>query len=137
MMLTIGDVAGRTGCTVPTIRYYEQIGLIAPAARGDNGRRTYGWPDISRLRFIRRARDFGMSLEQVRELLGATVEPSGACEPAKSVVAERLADIVRKRAELADLEASLTAMLARCTAQCQATTDCCTIYDDIDRASAS
>ncbi|MEO5866400.1 MAG: MerR family transcriptional regulator [Sphingomonas sp.] len=135
MSLAIGDAAGRTGCSVPTIRYYEEIGLIDPAVRAANGRRTYGWRDISRLRFIRRARDFGMSIGQVRELLAATTAatPAESCEPAKSVIAARLNDVIHKRKELEELETALTAMLARCAAQCDEQTACCTIFEDISQ----
>jgi MerR family transcriptional regulator, copper efflux regulator len=131
--LTIGDVARRTKCSAPTIRYYEQIGLIAPAVRGSNGRRTYGFPDIDRLRLIRRARDFGMSIDQVRSLLAAVTPSSGPCEPARSIVAARLADVVAKQAELEKLRRSLSSMLSRCDSQCDPQDECCTIFADIDR----
>lgn len=135
MGLAIGEVARRTGCSVPTIRYYEQVGLISCVSRTENGRRVYGWPDVSRLTFIRRARDFGMPIEQVRELLAASDLPTNACAPAKSIVAERLAEVREKRAELAKLETSLQAMFARCVSECDEQTACCTIFEDISRSS--
>jgi DNA-binding transcriptional MerR regulator len=132
MGMTIGETARRSGCSVPTIRYYEQIGLLAPALRTSNGRRSYGHPDVSRLRFIRRARDFGMSIKQVRELLGAEASLGGACEPAKAIVQMRLAEVAQKREELEKLHASLAAMLGRCESECVPAADCCTILEDLE-----
>lgn len=134
MSLAIGDVAKRTSCSVPTVRYYEQIGLLAPAVRAANGRRIYGWPDVSRLRFIRRARHFGMSIDQIRLLLTAMENPEGGCAPAKSIISAKLNDVAAKRAELAALESALSVMLARCDADCGPQSSCCTIFEDIDRA---
>ena len=68
--LSIGFVARQTGCTVPTIRYYEEIGLLPPAGRTEAGQRQFDERTIRRLGFIRRCRDFGFSIEQVRELVG-------------------------------------------------------------------
>lgn len=133
MSLAIGDVARRSGCSVPTIRYYEEIGLLAQARRTANGRRSYGHPDVSRIRFIRRSRDFGMSIQEIRELLEAQSTLGGACEPAKAIVAARLADVARKRDELDKLHASLATMLARCEIECGHRSDCCTIFDDMKR----
>ncbi len=64
--LKIGDLAARTGTTAPTIRYYEEIGLLPRADRQDSGQRRYGHEDIKRLTLIRRCRDFGLPIEQVR-----------------------------------------------------------------------
>jgi len=133
MGLAIGDVARRSGCSVPTIRYYEEVGLLAPARRTAGGRRSYGHPDVSRLRFIRRARDFGMSIKQVRELLQAGAALGGACEPAKAIVRLRLEEVVRKREELEKLHAALATMLARCDRECAPAADCCTIFEDMER----
>ena len=57
--ISIGVVAKQTGCTVPTIRYYEEIGLLPQAARTESGQRNYGEATLRRLTFIRRCRDFG------------------------------------------------------------------------------
>lgn len=136
MGFAIGDVARRSGCSVPTIRYYEEIGLLAPVHRAANGRRSYGHPDVSRLRFIRRARDFGMSIKQVRELLDAEGSLGEACAPAKAIVSERLIDVIRKREELESLRAALEMMLARCDSECTPASDCCTIFEDMEREPA-
>ncbi|MBU6267540.1 MAG: MerR family DNA-binding protein [Sphingomonadales bacterium] len=132
MGMTIGEAARKSGCSVPTIRYYESIGLVAPAARSANGRRSLGWPDVTRLRFIRRSREFGMTLEQVRELLEASADSADGCAAMRGLVQQRLDEVARRRAELAALEASLQAMADRCDAGCGASGGgACTIAGDI------
>src|SRR5262245_43704187 len=68
--LTIGTLSERTGCNVETIRYYERIGLMPRTARSDGGHRLYGEDHRKRLGFIRRSRELGFTLDQVRALLG-------------------------------------------------------------------
>ncbi|MBN9142547.1 MAG: MerR family transcriptional regulator [Novosphingobium sp.] len=74
--MPISQAASLAGCSAPTIRYYEAIGLIPNAARTDGGRRSYGWPDVKRLQFIRRARDFGMSIDQIGGVCGRGRNPT-------------------------------------------------------------
>jgi DNA-binding transcriptional MerR regulator len=78
---TIGALAQRTGCSLPTIRYYEEIGLIPKAKRAGNGHRTYSTTDFRTLLFIKRCRDFGFPIEEVRtlvSLVGSPRLPGGA-----------------------------------------------------------
>lgn len=132
MPMTIGEAGKRSGCSSPTIRYYESIGLLAPAQRTAKGRRTYGWPELSRLTFIRRSRDFGLSIEQVRELLAASDAPGDGCAPASALIEQHLRSIRARRAELRLLETALQTMLARCGASCGAgNTEICTIFADM------
>ena len=114
MSLSIGQAAERSGCTPPTLRYYERIGLLPPTPRSDAGRRAYGAQEVARLVFIRRARDFGLGIPQVRVLLGATEAPATACVTARPVVEEHIRALRAKRAELKALEAALAAILVRC-----------------------
>src|SRR5690242_15573841 len=92
--MTIGALAARAGCTVPTVRYYEEIALLPEADRRTGGHRIYGDADLRRLTFIRRCRDFGFSIEQIRELV--TLTPDRDCAAARDLVAVRL-DEVRKK----------------------------------------
>jgi DNA-binding transcriptional MerR regulator len=131
MSMAIGEAARRAGCSVATIRYYEEIKLIIPAVRSANGRRSFGHADVSRLRFIRRAREFGMSIDQVRELLNAQQISGMGCEPAKSIIAARLDEVKRKASELAMLQASLEAMSSRCESECGTMSPACTIFEDM------
>lgn len=131
MSLSIGAAAGKSGCTPPTIRYYESIGLLSRPARSEAGRRTYGPQDVARLAFIRRARDFGLGIPQVRELLAAAEAPATACALARPVVEAQIRALRAKRAELKALETALGSILTRCEAVCRnGTAGECAIFDD-------
>jgi DNA-binding transcriptional MerR regulator len=77
--LKIGALAAQTGTNAPTIRYYEEIGLLQRAHRRPGGQRVYGDADIKRLTFIRRCREFGFSIDQVRALISLVQDPRRAC----------------------------------------------------------
>ena len=94
--LSIGLVARQTGCTVPTIRYYEEIGLLPPAHRTNAGQRHYDERTIRRLTFIRRCRDFGFSIDQVRELVGLVDQPGRPCNEVRDIAALHLAQLPRR-----------------------------------------
>jgi len=135
MAMTISEAGMRSGCSAPTIRYYESIGLLAPAQRTPKGRRTFGWPDVSRLTLIRRARDLGLSIGQVRQLLGAADRPGDGCAPAAEIIEEQLRAIRSRRTELRLLETTLQAMLNRCTSTCApGGAASCSIFEDIAAA---
>lgn len=130
--LSIGAVARQTGCTVPTIRYYEEIGLLAPAARTDGGQRTYSDAALRRLTFIRRCRDFGFSIDQVRELVGLVDEPDRPCLEVRDIAAAHLVEVRRKLQELRELEASLDAFVCSCNTACSGGPALdCTILEDL------
>ena len=132
MPMPISQAASLAGCSAPTIRYYEAIGLIPNAARTDGGRRSYGWPDVKRLQFIRRARDFGMSIDQIRDLLVAEADADGSCTKARDIVQQRIDEVKERRLELARLETSLDAMAKRCDATCGPSPALpCTIFEDL------
>ena len=130
--LSIGAVAKRTGCTVPTVRYYEEIGLLPPADRTDAGQRHYGLATLRRLTFIRRCRDFGFSIDQVRELVSLVDQPDRPCTEVRDIAAIHLAQVRRKLDELKTLEASLDAFVCSCETACAggAAVDC-TILEDL------
>ena len=116
--LSIGFVARQTGCTVPTIRYYEEIGLLQAAARTESGQRHYGEAAVRRLQFIRRCRDFGFSIDQVRELVGLVDQPDRPCIEVREIAAVHLSEVRRKLDELRELEASLDGFVGSCDAAC-------------------
>src|SRR5437763_2801310 len=112
--LPIGTLAQRTGCNVPTIRYYEEIGLLPPAARKVSGHRVYSDADLRRLLFIRRCRDFGFPIEQVRALVALTDEGSKNCMDARDLAQAHL-DVVREKLrEMQALERSLAQFVTNC-----------------------
>jgi DNA-binding transcriptional MerR regulator len=123
-ILRIGDLARRTGTTVPTIRYYEQIGLLRPAARS-GGQRTYDNEDVRRLSFIRRCRDFDFSIDDIRALL-SLLHNGQSCTEARKLAEGRLAELRRRRAELQALEASIASLVTCCANTCDggAAPDC-------------
>jgi MerR family copper efflux transcriptional regulator len=129
--LSIGFVARQTGCTVPTIRYYEEIGLLPPAGRTEAGQRTFDERTVRRLAFIRRCRDFGFSVDQVRELTGLVDEPGRPCAEVRDIAAAHLAEVRRKLDELKTLEASLNAFVCSCESACMGgpVTDCSILED--------
>src|SRR3546814_11764734 len=77
--LTIGEIGRRTGTKVETIRYYEKIGLLAPPGRTQGNYRAYGEGDLARLSFIRRTRDLGFSIDQVRMLVSLSDDDARDC----------------------------------------------------------
>jgi DNA-binding transcriptional MerR regulator len=130
-LLSIGALADKTGCNVPTIRYYEQIGLLPPASRTAGGHRHYRDADLQRLQFIKRCRDFGFPIEQVRELVAMVENGDGNCVEVRDVAQAQLAAVQSKLAALRELEASLAAFVANCDSACLggAKRDCCIIED--------
>src|SRR5437764_12417151 len=105
--LSIGDVAKATGVKVVTIRYYEKIGLLPIPSRTDGNYRAYNQEHIRGLRFIRRCRDLGFTLEQVRDLLRLSSQKNDECSEVDRITKRHLADIEAKVLDLKRLEAEL------------------------------
>ncbi|MGK9170300.1 helix-turn-helix domain-containing protein [Inquilinus limosus] len=116
--LRIGALAERTGTSAPTIRYYEHIGLLPPASRQAGGQRSYGEDDVRRLTLIRRCREFGFSIQQVRSLVALRQDPGRPCMAARDMAREHLAQIRSKLAELKALERSVSRFVDECEARC-------------------
>jgi DNA-binding transcriptional MerR regulator len=131
VFLSISTLAEKTGCSVPTIRYYEQIGLLPLATRTSGGHRHYRESDLRRLRFIKRCRDFGFSVEQVRELVAMSEDGDGHCVEVRDRVQAQLELVRSKLAQLRELESSLASFVAECDSECVggANRDCCIIED--------
>ncbi len=117
-VLTIGALAKAAGVTTPTIRYYEEIGLLPPAGRSASGQRIYEATDLERLTFIRRCRDFGFSIDQVRLLSGLSISPDKDCLEVGNIAKAHLGEVRDKLAELRALEKSLAAFAAQCDSAC-------------------
>lgn len=113
--LTIGRLASATGTKVETVRWYEKVGLIAPPARTGGNYRAYSPDDLARLSFIRRARDLGFSLDQVRALLDLAAQRERDCGGTVDVIAaEHLAEVDRKLADLSALRRELSRLVSTC-----------------------
>lgn len=132
--LNIGTLAKRTGCTVPTIRYYEAIGLLPAPARAENGHRFYRESDATRLGFIKRCRDFGFPIEQVRAMTALYQDGERACVEVRDLAQVRLDEVRRKLAEMRQLEKSLEAFVSSCDETCNGgPTRGCVIIEDMSR----
>jgi DNA-binding transcriptional MerR regulator len=128
----IGELAERTRTNPPTIRYYEEIGLLPLPERQEGNQRRYSDDDVRRLTFIRRCREFGFSIDQVRTLASVTRDPSRSCMEARDIAYEHLIDVRAKLRELRDLERSIAQFVAVCDAQCAGGPGpACTIFDDL------
>lgn len=130
--LSIGALARRSGTNPPTIRYYEEIGLIRRADRREGGHRTYGSDDLKRLTFIRRCREFGFSIDQVRSLVGVVEDSSRSCTEMRELASGHLADVRAKLEELKALEGSLSQLVDDCDLACAGGPGPdCVILDDL------
>lgn len=135
--LSIGEVARESGCSVPTVRYYEEIGLVPNAGRRNGGHRVYDLTDLQRLTFVRRCRDFGFSVKQVRDLLDVA-RPGTPCSEARDIAASHLRSVRSKLADLQALEASLAGFVATCSTTCAGgTVDDCTLFEDLGTGPAT
>jgi DNA-binding transcriptional MerR regulator len=136
--LKIGALAERTGTSAPTIRYYEEIGLLRSADRQAGGQRVYGDVDVKRLSFSRRCREFGFSIEQVRSLVALVQDPQSSCMHARDLAQQHLGAVRAKLSELKALERSIAAFVASCNASCAGGPGPeCVILDDLSMPASS
>lgn len=117
-VLTIGQLAKAASVTTPTIRYYEEIGLLPLAGRSAAGQRIYDDADLERLTFIRRCRDFGFSIDQVRVLAGLSISSDQDCSQVRDIALSHLVEVRTKLDELKALEVSLQRFANQCDAVC-------------------
>jgi DNA-binding transcriptional MerR regulator len=116
--LRIGELAARAGTTPPTIRYYEAIDLLPRAGRQRGGQRRYTEADVERLTFIRRCRDFGFGIDQVKALLGLVADPTRDCIEARDLAHANLRTVRARIAELRALERAIATFAEQCDALC-------------------
>ena len=112
--LTIGRLARAAGTTPETVRWYERDGLMAAPARTGANYRAYGSDDLARLKFIRRARELGFTLDRVRALLDIASDRSRDCASVDAVTRDHIAEIDRKIADLRVLRRELAGLVASC-----------------------
>ncbi|CAJ0848959.1 hypothetical protein AMST5_00054 [freshwater sediment metagenome] len=114
-VLTIGRLAAAAGVNLETVRYYERVGLMPPPGRTASGHRAYEATHIRRLAFIRRARELGFSIEEIRALL-ALAEPSRAsCAQVREIARTHLDNVRAKLADLTKLEGILSETIDSCS----------------------
>lgn len=114
MALTIGDLGKATGTRVETVRYYEKIGLLPKPPRTGGNYRVYGQAELARLSFIRRSRDLGFSLDQVRALLRLSDDRARDCTGIDEIAEAHLREVDRKLADLAALRHELKSVIESC-----------------------
>lgn len=137
-VFTIGALAKASGLTTPTIRYYEQIGLIPKARRSQSGQRYYEDSDLSRLTFIKQCRDFGFGIEQVRVLLDLSISRQRDCTETRDIAQAHLDEVRQRLHELRALEERLAGFVDRCNDVCAGGpgTDC-VIFKSLSSKSGS
>lgn len=109
----IGELSRRTGVNIETIRYYERIGMLESVARTPAGRRAFSKADARRLSFVRRARELGFSLGEIRALLALEAQ-SDSCAEVRKIADRHLHEVRSKIADLRRLESILAETVARC-----------------------
>ena len=113
--IPIGELSRRTGCNIETIRYYERIGLMPqPPRRGRY--RSYEAEHVRRLRFVRRARELGFTLDEVRALFGLAAGGQASCNDARALAAAHLQDVKARIADLKRMERVLADAVRACDA---------------------
>ena len=112
-LLRVGQVASRAGVTADTIRYYESLGLLEPVTRSPGGYRLFEPSVTDRLAFIRKAQVLGLTLDEVAEVLGASLDGSEPCEHVKSMLRDRLRDIDERLQDLRALRHTVVRALER------------------------
>jgi DNA-binding transcriptional MerR regulator len=113
--LSIGQASRSCGVKVPTIRYYEQIGLLPAPPRTEGNRRAFDPSDLRRLAFIRHARELGFEIDAIRTLLTLQDNPHQPCGTADDIARARLAEVERRIDSLNALKAELGVMIESCS----------------------
>jgi DNA-binding transcriptional MerR regulator len=112
--ITIGEAARQSGVKVPTIRYYESIGLLGTPSRSEGNQRAYEQSDLDRLTFIRHARELGFEIEAIRTLLSLQDNPLQPCASADAIAKARLVEVKQRIRSLTALKAELEMMVEGC-----------------------
>jgi MerR family mercuric resistance operon transcriptional regulator len=112
--LTIGKLAARTGVNVETIRYYERVGMIPAPPRSPGGQRRYEEDHLRRLSFVRRCRELGFPLDEIRALLALVDGGNYSCAEVRDMTARQLEAVRRRIADLRVMERTLDSMVTVC-----------------------
>ncbi|NQV21992.1 MAG: Cu(I)-responsive transcriptional regulator [Rhodospirillales bacterium] len=129
--MRIGEAAERSGVSAKTIRYYEEIGLILPAGRAQNGYRLYSPEDVQTLRFINRARGLGFSVDDCADLLALYRDRQRSSADVKAIAERNIGRIRQKIDELRTMETALDTLVDKCHGDERPD---CPILDDMARA---
>jgi len=127
--LPIGELSKQSGVNIETIRYYERVKMLAPPPRTASGRRVYDSTDLRILVFIRRSRELGFPLDEIRALLRLGGPEKASCREVREIAAHHLEDIRAKLGDLRKLERLLAKTVARCSGK---TAPDCPVLDILD-----
>ncbi|MEX2373295.1 MAG: helix-turn-helix domain-containing protein [Dehalococcoidia bacterium] len=111
---SIGALAARSGCKVPTIRYYEGIGLLPESPRTEGGHRQYGDEAVKRLVFVRRSRKLGFTLQEVQSLLELSSDGARACVEVDAIASHHLSEVEHKIQSLTAMRDALSDLIEQC-----------------------
>jgi MerR family mercuric resistance operon transcriptional regulator len=128
--LTIGQAARSAGVGIETVRFYERQGLLQEPPRRDSGYRQYPEDVVARLRFIRRAKELGFSLKEIKELLALRVDPDTTCAEVRKRAEEKIIDVEAKIEALQKIKKALTKLTRTCSGR--GPTSECPILDALD-----
>ncbi|BCH19592.1 MULTISPECIES: MerR family transcriptional regulator [Mesorhizobium] len=134
MDLSIGELSRRAAVKVPTIRYYEQIGLMPETGRTEGKQRRYGRMAVARLAFIRHARELGFEVDAIRTLLSLQDNPDQSCARADEIAKARLVEVEKRISSLKALRKELRKMVEECA--CGRVGECRVIETLADRTHA-
>jgi MerR family mercuric resistance operon transcriptional regulator len=112
---TIGALSEQSGVNIETIRYYEKIGVMPTPVRSGGGYRIYGPDEVKRLHFVRRGRELGFSLDELRGLLRLVDGHRYTCAEVRTITVDHLSEVRRKITDLRHIERVMAEMAARCT----------------------
>ncbi len=127
--LPIGQLSRLSGVNIETIRYYERVGMLPRPPRTASGRRIYDSTHVRILAFIRRSRELGFSLDEIRALLRLGGPEKASCREVREIAAHHLQDIRAKLGDLQKLERLLAQTVARCSGK---TAPDCPVLDILD-----
>ncbi len=132
--MKIGEVASQSKVGIETIRYYEREGLLAEPQRKPSGYRQYDESVIARLQFIRRAKELGFTLAEIKELLGLWFEANTRCEHVRQRAGQKITDIEEKISSLQKMKRMLKKVICEC--ESRASIDDCPLLEGIDNSSS-
>lgn len=132
--MPIGELSRLTGVNIETIRYYEKIRMLQPFSRTEGGHRVYGPAETRVLSFIRRSRELGFTIDQIRALLDLGGPANATCADVREVATRHLHDIRAKIGDLKKLERLLSKTIARCSGN---RVPDCPVLDILDASSSS
>lgn len=131
--LTIGQVARQADVGVETVRFYERRGLLEEPPRKPSGYRQYGAEVVDRIRFIKRAKELGFTLNEINELLQLRLDPQGNCDEVRRRAEQKIVDIESKLKQLRAMKRAVSKLVRACASDRQP--DSCPILESLEKPS--